>query len=69
MYMSIIGNPNDQELETYPHVLLTSPHERDSTVLDHVHPNTLVVLPGHLIHWGEINMIPGLMRVVTSKAE
>ena len=27
MYMSILGKPTDQDLEQYPHVLLTSPHE------------------------------------------
>ena len=27
MYMSILGKPTDQDLDQYPHVLLTSPHE------------------------------------------
>ena len=27
MYMSIIGKPTDQDLDQYPHVFLTSPHE------------------------------------------
>ena len=39
MYMSIIGKPTDQELEKYPHVLFTSPHEWDPSVLDYAHPN------------------------------
>ena len=27
MYMSTLGKPTDQDLDQYPHVLLTSPHE------------------------------------------
>ena len=27
MYMSNLGKPTDQDLDQYPHVLLTSPHE------------------------------------------
>ena len=40
MCMSILGKPTDQDLEQYPHVLLTSPHERDLCVLDYSHSNT-----------------------------
>ena len=40
MYMSTIGKPTDQDLDQYPHVLLTSPHEWDPSVLDYSHPNT-----------------------------
>ena len=40
MYMSIIGKPTDQDLDQYHHVLLTSPHEWDPSVLDYVHPIT-----------------------------
>ena len=38
--MSILGKPTDQDLDQYPHVLLTSPHECDPAVLDYSHPNT-----------------------------
>ena len=38
--MSILGKPTDQDLDQYPHVLLTSPHEWDPSVLDYAHPNT-----------------------------
>ena len=38
MYMSILGK--SQDLYQYPHVLLTSPHELDPTVLDYAYPNT-----------------------------
>ena len=37
MYMSILGKPTDQDLYQYPHVLLTSPHEWDPSVLDYSH--------------------------------
>ena len=40
MYMSILGKCTDQDLDQYPHVLLTSPHEWNPTVLDYSHPNT-----------------------------
>ena len=40
MYMSIIGKPADQDLDQYPHVLLTSPQEWDLSILDNIHPNT-----------------------------
>ena len=40
MYMSILRKPTGQDLDQYPHVLLTSPHEWDASVLDYAHPNT-----------------------------
>ena len=69
MYMSILGKPTDQDLEQYPHVLLTSANEWDPSVLDYAHPIPIVILAGHLILQHKINMTPGLMSVVTSKAE
>ena len=39
MCMSILGKPTDQDLDQYPHVLLTSPHEWDPSVLEYTHPN------------------------------
>ena len=39
IYRSILGKPTDQDLNQYPHVLLTSPHEWDPSVLDYAHPN------------------------------
>ena len=39
-YMRILGKPTDQDLEQYAHVLLTSLHEWDPSVLDYAHPNT-----------------------------
>ena len=40
MYMSILGKSTDQDLDQYPHVLLTSPHEWNPSTLDYTHPNT-----------------------------
>ena len=40
MYMSLLGKPTDTDLNTYPHVLLTGPHEWDPSVLDYTHPTT-----------------------------
>ena len=40
MYMRILGIPTDQDLDQYPHVLLTSPHEWNHSVLDYSHSNT-----------------------------
>ncbi len=37
--MALLGKPTDKDLETYPHVLLTSPHEWDPSVLDYTHPD------------------------------
>ena len=39
MYLSIIGKPTDQDLERYPAVHLTGPHEWDPSVLDYTHPS------------------------------
>ena len=40
MYMSLLGQPPDADLDTYPHVLLSGPHEWDPSVLDYTHPTT-----------------------------
>ena len=40
MYMSILGKCIDQDSDQFPHVLLTSPHEWDPSVLDYSHPDT-----------------------------
>ena len=39
MYLSILGNSTDQELERSPAVHLTGPHEWDPSVLDYTHPS------------------------------
>ena len=39
MYFSILGKPTDKDLERYPAVHLTGPHEWDPSVLDYTHPS------------------------------
>ena len=39
MYLSILGKPTDADLERYPAVHLTGPHECDPSVLDYTHPS------------------------------
>ena len=39
MYLFIIGKPTDKDLERYPAVHLTGPHEWDPSVLDYTHPS------------------------------
>ena len=38
MCLSILGKPTDADLERYPAMHLTGPHEWDSSVLDYTHP-------------------------------
>ena len=40
MYMNLLGKPTDVDLDKFPHVLLTGPHEWDPSVLDYTHPAT-----------------------------
>ena len=39
MYLSILGKPTVKDLERYPAVHLTGPHEWDPSVLDYTHPS------------------------------
>ena len=40
MYLSILGKPTDKDLERYPAVHLTGPHEWDPSVMDYTHPSS-----------------------------
>ena len=40
MYLSILSKPTDKDLESYPAVHLTGPHEWDLSVLDYTHPSS-----------------------------
>ena len=40
MYINLLGKSTDVDLDTFPHVLLTGPHEWDQSVLDYTHPTT-----------------------------
>ena len=48
MYMSLLGKATDADLNTFPHVLLTGPHEWDPSVLDYTHPTTADLGPRSL---------------------
>ena len=39
MYVSLIGKPSDKDLERYPVVRLTGPHEWDPSVLELSYPS------------------------------
>ena len=39
MYLSLLGKPSNQDLDRYPVVHLTGPHEWDSSVFDYTHPS------------------------------
>ena len=45
MYLSILGKPTDTDLERYPAVHLTGPHEWGPSVLDYTHPSGVGVSP------------------------
>ena len=38
-YATSLGRPTDQDMDTYPHVIFTSPDEWDPSVLDHDPPH------------------------------
>ena len=43
MYMSLLDKSTDQDLDTYPHVLLTGLHEWDPSVLNDTHPQEKMI--------------------------
>ena len=46
-YATSLGNPTDQDMDTYPHVFFTSPDEWDPSVLDHDPPHLDGLDPSH----------------------
>ena len=69
MYMSLLGKPTDADLHTYPHVLLTGPHEWDPSVLDYTHLPHLVTPPGLQNLPNAIHTTPGYMNLVILRGE
>ena len=49
MYMSLPGKPTDQDSENCPHMLLSSTHEWDPSVLDMHIKITMDIPTAHLI--------------------
>ena len=58
IYMNLLGKPTDADLCTFPHVLLTSPHEWDPSVPDYTPPppQHLVTPPGLQIPPNAVHM-------------
>ena len=69
MYMSLLGQPTDADLNTYPHVLLTGPHEW--TLLFGTSPTLppLVTPPGPQTLPYSVPMTPGLMNLAILRGE
>ena len=63
MYMNILGKPTDADLNTFPHVLLTGPHECDPSILDYTRQPQLVTSPGLQIPPNVVHRTPGLMNL------
>ena len=40
MYLQFMDKPTVQDLDKYPHVMFTSPHEWDPSLLNYIHPDT-----------------------------
>ena len=64
MYVELQCIPTDKDLQTYPPVHLTSPHEWDPSVLDYEHPESNGEPVGPLIRTKTFNLIPILMNLV-----
>ena len=60
MYINLLDKPPYADLNTFPNVLLTGPHEWDPSVLDYTHP-TMVSPSGPQIPPNTVHMTPGLM--------
>ena len=65
MYLQLQGIPTDQDLQNYPSVHLTSPHEWDPSVLDYEHPEKMENLIGQLIPTKTFSLTQILMNLVT----
>ena len=64
MYLSLLGKPTDQDLERYPAVHLTGPHEWDPSVLDYTHHLVMGSLLGPMTLMRDMPLIPILMNLV-----
>ena len=59
MYLSLLGKHSDEDLERYPAVHLTGPHEWDPSVLDFSYPSG----DGDLL--GPLTPLRGLLLTLT----
>ena len=69
MYMNLLGEPTDADLDTFPHVLLTGSHEWDPSVLGYTNPATAGTPPGPEIPPNTGHMTPGLMNLAILRGE
>ena len=66
MYLSILGKPTNGDLERYPAVHLTGPHEWVPSVLDYTHPYGDGSLLGPLPYKRDLPFILTLMSLGTT---
>ena len=70
MYLSIFSKPTDKDLERYPGVHLTGPHECDPSVLDYIHPSGDGEPPLSMTLMGDLPLILTLMSLgITPKRQ
>ena len=70
MYLSILGKPTDKDLERYPAVHLTGPHEWDASVLDYTHTSGVGSLHGPMTLMRGFPLIQTLMSLgITPKGQ
>ena len=70
MYLSILRRPTDKDLERYPAVHLTGPHEWDPFVLDYTHPLVMGSLHGPMTLMRGLPLIPTLLSLgITPKQQ
>ena len=64
MYLELQGIPTDKDLQTYPSVHLTRPHEWNPSILHYEHPENKGGLIGLLIPMKTFSLVPILMNLV-----
>ena len=70
MYLSLIGQSTDADLERYPAVHLAGPHEWDPSVLDYTHPSVMGSLLGPVTLMRDLPLILILMNLgITPKEQ
>ena len=67
--MNLLDKPADADLDTFPHVLLTGPHEWDPSALDYTTLPQLATPPVPLIPPNPMNVIPRLMNLAILRGE
>ena len=63
MYLEFIGTPTEKDLQKFPSVHLTRPHDSDPFVIDYVHQIEMGSLHSLVIQMIGLNLIPTLMNL------